>query len=375
MKFICTQQNLLEGVSRAEKIISRNFALPILQNILVKCELQTGFATLASTDLEMGLETYIPGKVEEEGAITVPAKLVSGLVRAMPQENIIISVKNNVLSLECKNHKSNIKGEPSTEFPLIPMSKSAEDLLIKGRDFFTGIAAVISSVSSLDAKPELTGVFIQFREDSLCFAATDSFRLSEKVISLNKKNSYIGKAIIPKKSADAILRIFDTQEEDVSVLTQDNQIFIKTKDSNSSFEKVRYVSRVIDGEYPNYEQIVPSSFRTTLQAPRDEIIRHIKSASLFSQKVNEVVLYANPKKQQLEILSNDQEYGDYHAILPCEIEGEEVKAAFNSNYLLDGAQGVSGPTLSIKLNQEASPILISSTEYDGFRHVLMPIKM
>lgn len=375
MKFICTQQNFLEGVSCAEKIISRNFALPILQNILIKCELQAGFAALASTDLEMGLEAYIPGKVEEGGAITVPAKIISGLVRAMPQENVVISAKNDVLSLECKNYKANIKGQPSGEFPLIPTSKSADNLFIKDRDFFAGIASVISSVSSLDVKPELTGVFVQFREDSLCFAATDSFRLSEKVIPLNKKNSYVGKVIIPKKSAEAMVRIFDAQEEGVSVLTQDNQIFIKTKESNSPFQKVRYVSRVIDAEFPNYEQIIPSSFRTTVQAPREEIIRHVKSASLFSQKINEVVLYANQKKQQLEILSKDQEYGDYHSVLPCEIEGEEVKVALNSNYLLDGAQGVSGPILSIKLNQEVSPILISSAEYDGFRHVLMPIKM
>ncbi len=375
MKFICTQQNLTKGVTCAEKIISRNFTLPILQNILVQCEPQTGFVTFISTDLEMGLEIHIPAKVEERGAITVPAKLLSGLARSLPPENITISLKGNTLSLECKNYKSNIKGEAAGEFPLIPNSKNTDELLVKSRDFLTGLAAVVSSASGLDVKPELTGVFTQFREDSVCFAATDSFRLSEKAIPLHKKSLYIQKAIIPKKSADALLRIFEGQGEDLSLIVEDNQIFIKNKEADSSFEKIRFVSRLVDGEYPNYEQIIPSSFRTTLRVSRDEIIRHIKSASLFSQKVNEVTMYANQKKQQLEILSQDQECGDYHSVLPCEIEGEEVRLAFNANYLLDGAQGMSGPMLSIKANQEASPILISSAEYDGFRYVLMPIKI
>lgn len=374
MKFICTQQNLIKGVTCAEKVITRNFTLPILQNMLMQCEPQTGFVTFASTDLEMGLEIHISAKVEEGGAITVPAKLISGLARALPQENITISSKNNVLSLECKNYKSNIKGQGSGEFPLIPASKNTEELLIKRNDFFMGLASVAESVSGGEVKPELTGVCVQFRDDSLCFAATDSFRLSEKVIPLAEKNSYIKKVIIPKKSADAIARIFEGQGADLALSTQDNQIFIKSKEPSSALEKVRFVSRLIDSEYPSYEQIIPTSFQTTVRVPRDEIIRHVKSASLFSQKINEIALYVNQKKQQLEILSQDQEYGDYHSVLPCEIEGEEVKLAFNSGYLLDGIQGISGPTVSIQANQEASPILVSSAEYDGFRYVLMPIK-
>ena len=374
MKFICTQQNFLKGVTSAEKIISRNFTLPILQNVLIKCEPQTGFITLAATDLEMGLTIHIPAKVEEGGSLTAPAKLVGGLARTLPQENIVISAKNNTLSLECKNYKSNIKGEPTGEFPLIPASKTTDELDMKTQDFFNGVGAVISSASALEVKPELTGVFVQFREDSMCFTATDSFRLSEKVIPFQKKNLYIQKAIVPKKSADAILRIFEGQGDDLSLCIEGNQIFVKNKEASSSLEKVWFVSRIIDGEYPDYEQIIPSSFRTTVVVAQEEIARHIKSASLFSQKMNEIVLCVNQKKQQLEILSQDQERGDYHSILPCSIEGEEGKLVFNSSYLLDGVQAVSGPMLSIKINHDTGPILVSSVEYDGFRYVLMPIK-
>jgi DNA polymerase-3 subunit beta len=374
MKFICTQQNLVKGVTTAEKIISRNFTLPILQNVLIKCEPQMGFVVFTSTDLEMGLEMHVPAKVEEGGAVTVPVKLLSGLVRTLPQENIVLCSKMNTLSLECKNYKSNIKGEAAGEFPLIPTSKDTEELFVKKSDFFTGLSAVASSASGLEVKPELTGVFAQFREDSMCFTATDSFRLSEKTIPFQKKNAYLKKAIIPRKSADAIVRVFEGQGEDIALRVEDNQIFVKSKEEGPSSGKAWFVSRLIDGEYPNYEQIIPSSFRTTLRVSRDEIARHIKSAGLFSQKINEVVLYVNLKKQQLEIVSQDQECGDYHSALPCEAEGEEVRLVFNVNYLLDGVQAVSGPLLSIKTNEEASPILVSSAEYDGFRYVLMPIK-
>lgn len=375
MKFICTQQNLAQGLSLAEKIIGRNFSLPILQNILVSCEKKTGRMKLSSTDLEMGIEVVVPAKIEEEGSITVPAKLFSSLVRNLPDEKIEASSKGNAISIRCKNYKSNIKGESADNFPLIPCASVEEpEIIIKSEGFFSGLMSVLGSVSTLDIKPEITGVYVQLNEDEMCFVATDSFRLSERKVPFEKKNTYLQKVIIPHKTCDAIIRVFEKSGPTLHVQISDNQIFIRNDPKEGAALQVRLVSRVIDGEYPNYEQIIPESFSTSVECARDEIIRHIRSAGLFSSKINEVVFRVNAPEGEVEVSSNDKEHGDYHSTLSCKGRGKEVRTVCNFTYILDGLQNISSPTVSFNLNEDSTPVLISGTEDSSFRYLLMPIK-
>jgi len=366
MKFICTQQNLIRGLSIAEKIIGKNFSLPILQNFLVSSEKNKGLVKVTATDLEMGVEVLIPAKIEEEGDITAPAKLLVEFVRNLPSENIEFSEKNKKITISCKNYKANIKGAGVKDFPIIPIKKTTSPTLeIKKEDFFKGLSSVIGSVSLLEGKPEISGVFVSFRKGEVCFAATDSFRLSEKVVSTPK--SYEEKVILPKKACDIIMRILQDNEQPLNIQINDNQITIRS-------EKINFVSRVIDGEYPNYEQIIPNKFSTEIILLKEEFIKHIKTAALFSNKINEVVLHINSKKQCIEVSSADQEYGDHHSILPCEIKGGDEIITFNYQYLLDGIQNIQSPEIKIKLNQATTPVLITAQEDDGFKYVLMPIK-
>jgi len=219
MKFFCTQQNLSYGLSIAEKIIGKNLTLPILQNILITCKNNSGYITISATDLETGVEVNIPAKIEKEGSITVPAKLLAGFVRNLPEENIEFTEKNKKIYISCKNYKANIKGEDSKDFPLIPNKNNTETFKIKKDIFLSGISSVINSTSLLDIKPEIKGVYVQFNEGDICFAATDTFRLSEKIIKTNKKNTFLNKIILPRKTCDTILRIFQDIEEDL-ILTR-----------------------------------------------------------------------------------------------------------------------------------------------------------
>ncbi|MFY9457946.1 MAG: DNA polymerase III subunit beta [Candidatus Spechtbacterales bacterium] len=374
MKFICTQQNFCQGLSIAEKVIGKNFALPILQNILINCEKNTGRIKLSSTDLEMGIEVIIPSKIEEEGSVAIPAKLISGFVRNLPDEKIDFSGKSNKILIQCANYKSTIKGQDSKEFPLIPQDKNADAVTLKIEDFISGISRVINSVSLLDIKPEISGVFVQFREEDTCFAATDSFRLAEKSIKNSKKNTFIDKTIIPRRACDVIMRVFGDAKDSIGIEINENQITIKNSPQDPTSPKIRFVSKIIEGDYPNYEQIIPSNFTTTIKAPKDELIRHIKTAGLFSNKIHEVVLQSNAKKQQLEIMSEDAEHGDHYSVLPCKIQGNDEKVVLNYEYLLDGMQGLLSPTVSLKMNQANTPIMVSSPEDEGFRYLLMPIK-
>ena len=374
MKFISTQQNFCRGLSLTEKVIGKNFTLPILQNILVSCEKSTGRVKLSSTDLEMGIEVIIPSKIEEEGSVAVPAKLISGFVRNLPDEKIDFSEKNNKISIHCANYKSNIKGQDSKEFPLMPQDKDADVSTLKTEDFISGISHVINSASLLDIKPEISGVFVQFRELDTCFTATDSFRLAEKTVKNSKKSSFLNKVIIPRRACDVITRVFGDIKDSIDIKINENQITINSFSEDPTSQKIRFVSKITEGDYPNYEQIIPSSFTLVVGASKDELIRHIKSASLFSNKIHEVILQSNSKKQQLEIMSADAEYGDHYSVLPAKIQGNDERVVLNCQYLLDGIQGLLFSTVSLKINQANTPIMISSPEEGGFRYLLMPIK-
>lgn len=374
MKFTITQANLSRGLSLTEKIVPRNTTLPILQNVLVRCEKNTGQVKLSSTNLEIGVEVTVPAKVEEEGSTTIPIRLFLALASNLPDEKVEISEKNNEVTVRCKNYKANIRGQGSGEFPLIPGIEVTDALRIKTHDLCSAISSVAHSVSPLDVKPELTGVYAYFKKDEACFVATDSFRLSEKRAPIETKNQYENKLIIPKATSDAIVRIFEGSDETLGIEATKNQIFIKNAPGDSLAPSIRMVSRVIDGDYPNYEQVIPESFSTTVEVPREGLISHIRGAALFSSKVNEVKIDANPAAQQLEVYSKDQEQGSYHSTIPCVIQGGAVGFVFNYGYLLEGLQSILSETIVIKCNEATNPVLIVPFEGGGFRYVIMPIK-
>ncbi|OGZ58100.1 MAG: DNA polymerase III subunit beta [Candidatus Spechtbacteria bacterium RIFCSPHIGHO2_02_FULL_43_15b] len=374
MKFISTQSNLAKGVSIAEKVIGKNFNLPILQNIKIKCEDAKSSIKLLATDLDIGIEVEIPGRIEKSGSITVPARLFSNFIKALPEENVEVLESNKSIVVACGKHKSTIKGESDADFPILPSIKNGLVIELKTSDFILGINSVIYCVSNLDIKPEISGVLVQFIGSDLCFTATDSFRLSEKRIDKSLKNSVNHKIILPKKTCDLICRVFNNNEELVFNIGE-GQICIKNKTKNQNYPKITMISRVIDGDYPDYEQIIPKNFSIAFEISKEELVNHIRTAGLFSSKINEIALNILPSKQNIEILSKDYDYGDHYSLIPCVINGsEDLKISFNYNYLLDGLQIIDCPSVNIKLNKDSTPILVSSGESDGFRYIVMPIR-
>lgn len=375
MKCICTQQNLLRGILIAEKIIARNATLPILQNILLTSEQKGSNIKLASTDLEIGVEITIPAKIEEEGSIAVPGRILSGLLRNLPGEKVEISEKSSSMSIRCANYTSNIKGESANDFPLIPAGSGKEELPIRSAELLAGISSVLYSCSALDIKPEISGVYLSVKNDGICFAATDSFRLAEKRIPYALRESRPRTAILPRKTCDAILKIFEGFDYPLMLEIQDNQIIMKNIPEDPITPSVRLVSRLIDGEYPQYEQIIPTSFLTEAEISRDEFIQHIKNASLFSNKINEIAVRLDEAKQRIEISSQDSVSGDFSSFIPCTIRGKERKLVFNFQYVLDGIQHMKSSHIFMKCNEEMTPALFMPSDADGFRYVVMPIKM
>ena len=265
MKFICTQENLNKALSIVGRITNKNSTLPILNNVLLKIE--KGQLKLSSTNLEIGINCLVGGKVEEIGEITVPTKLFANFVSNLPSGNVEIKLREDVLNIKCNGYKTNIKGLDAKEYPLAPKLEADPIFKIKSADFKKALTQISPAISSSESRVEITGVFMNLSEinkDKVVLVATDSYRLAEKKIDLEKNNinkefknilGNINSVIIPKDTVQELMRNLDENEEMLEVIILENQILF-------NFGSASIISRLIDGKYPDYKQIIPNKFES-----------------------------------------------------------------------------------------------------------------
>jgi len=371
MKIICLQENFKKGLNIVQNIIGKNLTLPILNNIFLSTEKKQ--LKLVTTDLEMAITNHIPCKTEKEGGITVPAKLLVNFINNLPNKKIEISVKNNIIYLKCENYKSNIKGLSAKDFPIIPKIKSDPILEIDALKFKSSLEQIINFVSFSDIRPEITGVFLNFSSDKkIKFVATDSFRLGEKILDV--KNIKIKKGeqnsiIIPYKTAQELIRIIADQEEGViKISIENNQVLF-------DLSKIQIISKLIEGSYPSYQQLISQQFETNVSIDREELIKAIKLSSFFSSKINDVRLRINPKKSLIEAFSQDVDLGENLSELKGELKGKDLEIIFNHKYLLDGLNSIKSKKVILGFNGEVSPGIVKPEGDSGFTYVIMPIKL
>lgn len=372
MKIVCLQENLKRGLDIVQNIIGKNLTLPILNNILLNADKKQ--LKLSTTDLEMAITTYVSCKIEKEGTITIPAKLLVNLINNLPNKKIEINVKNNIVYIKCENYKSNIKGLDTKDFPIIPKAKSENVLEIDSFKLKNGLEQVVNFTSFSDIRPEITGVLFNFSsKNKLKLVATDSFRLGEKTINLkdNKIKDINSKSIIiPHKTIQELIRIISNQKDSeiIKINIEDNQV---------SFElyKSQIISKIIEGNYPSYQQLISQQFETTILIDKEEIVKAIKLSSFFSSKINDVRLKINSKKSIIEIFSQDIELGENLSELKTEIRGKDLEIVFNYKYLLDGLNSINTKKVILGFNGEISPGIIKPEGGDDFIYVVMPIKL
>lgn len=368
MNLIIKKELLLKGVNIVEHILGRNLTLPILNNILIRADKNK--LNLISTDLEIAVSVYLVAKIEEEGDITIPS-ILSSFLANLPEGNINLKSSKNILYLKQNNYKTTLKGESSEEYPIIPPIQQKEPIIIHSSKFVAALKQVINSTAISDLKPELTGIFFYFNNDELKSAATDSFRLSEKTTQI-KSNTIkrVSKIIIPRKTAQEIIKIYQNLDDDLYLYIDENQISVENN-KNSSFY-VRLTSKLIEGEYPEYSQIIPQKYLTKIILSKNDFITQIKSASLFARKTKDIKLNIFSKK--IEIHSEDYDIGDFNSSIDADVEGEEKEITLNYQYLLDGLDNISGDEVVIKINQKDGPVLMEPTKHRNYLYILMPIR-
>ncbi len=366
MKLICTQENLNKGLNLVSYLADKNTNLPILNNVLLKAT-KNGL-TLITTNLEIGIKVFIRSKVEEEGEFTVDAKLLNNFISLLPKENIEIITKDKVLNIKNKNQEANISGLDAEDFPLIPEIEKENEVEIKIKDLKKALNQVIFSASSDNSRIEINAVNFLFKSNQLILVATDSYRLTEKKIKINSNKEK--NLIIPLKTVQELVRILDEEDnQKINIYFNENQIMF-------IFNNIELVSRVINSKYPDYKQIIPKEFITTMRCEVNKLIPIIKSVSLFcKQGINDINLIFDSKNQKLEVSTTSSINGSKDiAKIPVKITGENNDIVFNFRYLLDGLNNINNKEIIININNSKSPGLLKPEDGQDYIYLIMPIK-
>lgn len=377
MKFTTLVDNLKRSINLAEKITGKNLTLPILSNILLKTNKNK--LHLFATDLEIGIELIITGKLEREGEFIIPAKTFSMFLNNLSEEKIVLEENKGVLSVKSGNYNTTFQGINPEEFPIIPETKTEKYLEIDKNDFKEALEQVIPSVGYTSPKPELNGILFKLENSAsknvLKLVGTDSFRLAEKNILSEKIKTNIKndlELIIPLRTAQEVLRIIQEEIEEVSTVIK---IFPESNQIQFSLNNIRLISRLINAEYPKYSSIIPSSFESQVVLNKKKLMEAVKIVGLFSGRINDVLFDFNPVKKEVVIEAQDASLGKSHTVLiPEDINGTPLKISFNHHFLLDGLNSIKEDEIIIGLNKEINPALIHGKSDDNFSYILMPIK-
>jgi DNA polymerase-3 subunit beta len=375
MKISSLQENLKNGLSIVNQIAGKNVNLPILNNILIKAR-EDGIQLIA-TDLEVGVISMIRGKIEEEGDFTVESKIISDYIALLPNKKIDIELKENSLNVRCDNYKTTINGQGAEDFPLIPTIE--RDVYFKADiDLFKkALAQVLFATSNSETRVELTGVFFDFDGEQLVLAATDSYRLAEKKLKIGTNNKDIKKKIIvPAKTLQHLLKILSSVRiEDLSNENKEIQFYISENQILFIVGQTELISRLIDGQYPDYKQIIPINFSTKAIVAKNELLRAVKAAAIFSKTgTNDINIDLPAGANKLIITSVSNQAGENISELDIEMTGQDNGVVLNHRYLLDGINNITSDNIVLNISDSNTPCVITAEKEGDYLYVIMPIK-
>jgi DNA polymerase-3 subunit beta len=366
MKLICTKENLKKGLFVVSRVVGAGNPLQVLNNILVKTD--QGRIKLSSTNLEIGVNTWVGGKIEEDGALTVPAKLINEYINNLPTEKVTLeSHDNTTLNLESENYHTNIKGLSHEDFPLIPQVTDEPFAKIDADELRSAFAETIWASAANETQPEISGVFMGFEEDKARVAATDRYRLAERTAKLLEPARGTKEVIIPARTVSEVYKILSVSHGTVEIYFSESQVLFK-------FDETELISRLIDGAYPDYRQIIPKSFKTEAVVSRTEFIHALKAASFFAPDSNNVTVEVKPGKG-IVVTASSMASGENTTQVEAKVTGDENAAVFNYRYVLDCLNNLSEATVNFKMINDSSPAAISPVGRDNYTYIVMPIKL
>ncbi|MCW5850484.1 MAG: DNA polymerase III subunit beta [Anaerolineae bacterium] len=372
MRVTCKQEHLARGLDIVSRAVSPRSTLPILGNVLLATD--NGRLRLSATNLEIGINCWIGARVDEEGATTVPARLFTDLVKSLPPDQVAMDFveRNKTLNLKCLRDEAHIKGIDAADFPTVPTYEEDGGMQLEPDAFRQMINQVAFAAATDESRPILTGVSARFEPHKLTLAATDGFRLSVRIAAVDHGLTQAMSVIIPAKALAEVARVASDVTEPISVLIARNRNQILFHLPN-----VDIVSQLIDGNFPDYNQIMPKSSGTRAVVDTRAFLAAARRAALFARDgANIVRLKVEPGEGgelgQMTVSAISTEYGDNVSQFDAAIEGNPLEIAFNAKYLQDALNAIDSQQVNLELGTPASPGVFKPQSGE-FTHIVMPM--
>jgi DNA polymerase-3 subunit beta len=373
MKLSCLQENLNRGLGVVGRAVATRTTLPITNNVLLATEKSR--LKLAATNLELAISCWIGAKVEEEGAITVPARLLSDFISSLPSETVDISLspQTKTLGLKCARFEARISGIDAKDFPPIPKVEEGITTKVEVEALRQGVTQVVFAAATEESRPVLTGVDGKFEGNLLTLAAADGFRLAVYKLPLAEAVSQETEVIIPARTLAELNRLIAEQEEAVEITVNSNkgQALFRLKN-------IELVSQLIQGTFPNYAQLIPQSYSTRAVISVADFLRATKTASIFARDGSGIIrLVVAPGGEltpgKVVVSARSEEIGDDVGEIDAVVEGEEAKIAFNGKYLTDVLSVLRESQVALETTSPSSPGVVRPVGVENYLHVVMPM--
>lgn len=363
MKLVVTQENLSKALQVVGRVATGKTPLPILNNILLRTS--NNRLLLAATNLEIAITQHIGSKIESEGSITVPAKLMSEFMSSLPKGNVVLEADGTKLHIKSGAYSSIINGMLPDEFPALPEITTQQEIVIAPSVLKRAIQQTVLVASNDDTRPILTGVYCHNYEGKLHFAATDGYRLAER--SLQPIEGDL-QAIIPAQTMQDILRVMNDDLQEVRLIFDENQVRLLLDD-------IEIISRLIDGTFPDYRQLIPAKSDIQATLEKDEFVRITKIASLFARESGgSVTLKVSDVDQKLSIHSVASQLGENTSEADAEVTAAG-QVTLNSRYLIEALSCIDNPKVTFSFSDKLSACILTSAEKErNYKHIIMPLK-
>lgn len=374
MKLSCLQENLSKGLNIVGRAVATRTTLPITQNVLIKTDQSR--LKLAATNLEMAISGWIGAKVEEEGEITVPARLLTEFVSTLPNDKIDITLlpKSKTLELKCARFEARISGVDARDFPPIPTVEDGIQASVSAEALHQAIKQVVFAAASEESRPVLTGVDAMFDGNQLTLAAADGFRLAVYKLTLDNPVAEKAEVIIPARTLAELDRLMADDKEAVTIQVNPHKSQVLFRLSN-----IELVSQLVQGSFPQYNQLIPQTTGSKATIDVKQFLAAVKTASIFARDSSGIVrIKVMPSGSELnpgtlEISARAEEVGDNEGKIDAAVEGTEAKIAFNGKYLLDVLGVLPQEKVTLETSSSSSPGVLRPVGADNYVHVVMPM--
>lgn len=373
MRLSCKQENLARGLGLVSRAVSSRSTLPVLGNVLLATD--QGRLKLSATNLEIVITGWIGAKVEEEGAVTVPARTLNDLVNALPQDRVdmVLDPQTQTLHLSCLRTEANIKGIDANEFPLIPEPEGENRIQLETETFKEMIAQVAFAAATDDTRPTLTGVLTHFEGNKVKMVATDGFRLSIREAEFPGHVEEPISVIVPARALNEVARVVSDSVKAIYVTMPNgrNQIIFDMGD-------VVVVSQLIDGAFPDFDPVIPKRHTTRTIMSTADFLKACKMADIFAREASHTARVQIQPGDELKpahatVTATSSETGDNVAQIDADVAGSEVEIAFNVKFMTDVLAVVGAPQIALETTSPTEPGVIKPVGEDGFLHVIMPM--